>query len=110
MAVGALVLGAIGSDMVGRLVLVALADEGEESGIGYDNRLSLSSRFHNHLQASREYNTSGARSGSSLAGDAASAPLSRDVISMVLFPDGDPGLGGTRGSRKGVRLLGSLGK
>ena len=46
---GALVLWEIGAYMVGELTLVASRDKGKGGGIRYDNRLNLSSGFHNHL-------------------------------------------------------------
>ena len=56
MAVWTLVLGEIGAYMVRRLALIVLGDEGKRDGVRCNNRLSPSSRFHNHLQSPREDN------------------------------------------------------
>ena len=106
-AVWALVLQAVGANMVRGLTLIALGDEREGVGVGNDNRLSPSARFHNHLQSSRESDMSRAGSWGFLVDDVAPSSLSWDGIPAILFPGGHS-RGGMRGSRKEMGSPGYL--
>ena len=91
----------------------ALGGEGNwrGGGVGYDERLSPSSGFHNHLQASREGDSAGGRMWDSLLDASSSlAMLGWGGISTIPVPNGDAWVGGTRGSWEGGRWASSLSK
>ena len=90
MIVGALILGAVEVYVFRGLALVALGDEGKGGGVGYDDRLSLSSGFHNHLQSSGKGDLAQTGSQSYLENDAAPTSLCWHIVSSVTFLGRDP--------------------
>ena len=67
------------------------------------------SGLHNHLQSSRECNTSSAHSRSTSLGNRSPASLSRCSVAMILFPLGNRGCS-SRASRERVGSSSQLGK
>ena len=109
-AKGVDVLRAVRAYMVQGLALEALYNSGVGwlRSVGDDDRITAGSRLHNHLQSSREHNTSRAHSRSTSLANPSPASLSQHNVAMISFPWGK-GRCGCRVTRKGVGSLGQLG-
>ena len=109
MAKGADILRALRTDMFGGLALEAPHHGG---GGGFwvrdDDRVSVGSGLHNHLQSSRECNTSSAHSRSTLSVNPSPTSLSWCRVATISFPCGKGGGSGALRERGGS--LGHLGK
>ena len=103
-AKGADVFGALWMYMVQGLALEILYDSESVWGFGSvrdDDRVVAGSGLYNHLQSSRERNTSRAHSRSTLSANPSPASLSRCSVTTILFPWGK-GRCSSRVARKGV--------
>ena len=88
-AEGADVLGALGADMLGGLALETLYHSGGGwLGVRDGDGIVVSSGLHNHLQSSREHNTSSAHSRSTLSVSPSPAMLSWHRVTMISFSCG----------------------
>ena len=106
---GADILRALRTDVFGGLALEAPYHSG---GGGFrvrdDNGISAGSGFHNHLQSSRECNTSSAHSRRTLSLNPSPASLSQRRVVMISFPCGKGGGSGV--ARERVSSSGQLGR
>ena len=104
------VLRALGADMFSGLALEASYHDG---GGGFcvrnDDGVAAGSGLHNHLQSSREHNTSSAHSRSSSSVHPSPSSLSQYRIPRILFP-GREGRGGSGSVREGVGSSAQLGR
>ena len=107
---GADILGAMRAYMVQGLALEASYNGGVWwfGGIRDDDGVVACPGLHNHLQSSREHNTSSAHSRSTLLANPSPALLSRCSVATILFPWGK-GRCGSRVVREGVGSLSQLG-
>ena len=94
LAEGEDVLRTVGAYMVQRLALEALYDSGVGwfGSVGDDDEVVAGSGLHNHLQSSRERNTSSAHSRSALSANPSPASLSQHSIVTISFPWGKGGV------------------
>ena len=104
------VLRAMGAYVVQGLVLEASYNHGNGWfwGVGDINGVAAGSRFHNHLQSSRECNTSRAHSRSTSLANPSPASLSWHSIATILFSWGK-GRCGPEMTGEWVGLSGQLG-
>ena len=110
-AEGTDVFGAVEAYVVQGLALETLYDGGSGWWFGSvrdDNGIAASSGLHNHLQSSRECNTSRALSRSTSSVNPSPASLSQHSIVMISFPWGKGGCS-SRVARKGVGSSSKLG-
>ena len=93
---GADVLGALRAYVVQGLTLEAAYGGmvGQFGRVGDNDGVVAGSRLYNHLQSSREHNTSSAHSRSTSSANPSPASLSRSSVTMILFSWGK----GRRGS------------
>ena len=106
---GAYILWTLGVNMFGGLALKAPYHGGSGwFGVGDGDRVVAGSGLHNHLQSSRECNTSSAHSRSTLLASPSPAALSQCRVTTISFPCGKGG--GSKATREGVGLSGQLGK
>ena len=106
---GTYILRALETDVLGRLALETLYhSQGGWFGVRDDDGVVVGSGLHNHLQSSREHNTSSAHSRSASSVNPSPASLSRHRVMMILLPCGKGSSSGAM--REGVDLLGQLGR
>ena len=106
---GAYVFGTLGVDMFGRLALKAPYHGGSGGfRVGDGDGVVVGSGLHNHLQSSREHNTSSAYSRSTSSVSPSPATLSQCRVVMILFPCGKEG--SSRVAWEGVCSSGQLGR
>ena len=106
----AYVLGAMGAYVVQGLALEASYNCGGGwfRGVGDIDRVAAGSGLHNHLQSSRERNTSRAHSRSTSSANPSPASLSQHRVATISFPWGK-GRGGSEMTRERVGSSGQLG-
>ena len=106
---GAYIFWALRVDMLSRVVLEALYHSGGgRFWVGDDDGIVAGSRLHNHLQSSRECNTSSAHSRSASSVSPSLAALSQGRVMTILFPCGKGDSSGV--AREGVGSSGHLGR
>ena len=104
------VLWAMGVYVVQGLALEASYSRrgGRSWGVGNIDGVTAGSGLHNHLQSSRECNTSRAHSRSTSSANPSPASLSQHSVAMILFSRGKGGCGAET-LREWVGLSGQLG-
>ena len=100
-------LRALGAYVVQGLTLEALDNSGSGRRVGDDNGIVAGSGLHNHLQFSREHNTSRAHSRSTSSTNPSPASLSQHSVAMILFSWGK-GRCSSQVVREGVGSLSQL--